>query len=35
MLTRRKSYGRAPTREEAMVAFKAEYECWLEEQPKA
>ena len=34
-LTGRKSYGRVDTREEAMAAFKAEYERWLEQQPKA
>jgi hypothetical protein len=32
MLTYRKSYGNAPTREEAMATFKAEYEQWLQEQ---
>jgi hypothetical protein len=31
MLTGRKSYGTVDTREEAMVAFKAEYEKWLVE----
>jgi hypothetical protein len=30
MLTYRKSYGNAPTREEAMATFKAEYEQWQE-----
>jgi hypothetical protein len=34
-LTGRKSYGDAPTREQAMAAFRAEYERWLGEQPKA
>jgi hypothetical protein len=31
MITRRKSYGTAGSREEAMAAFKAEYEKWPEE----
>jgi hypothetical protein len=31
MLTGRMSYGTAPTREDAMAAFRAEYERWLEE----
>jgi len=35
MLTGRKSYGDADTRAQAMAAFRAEYECWLEQQPKA
>ena len=34
LLTGRKSYDDAPTREQAMTAFPAEYERWLEEQPK-
>ena len=34
-LTGRKNYGRVDTREQAMVAFKAEYERWRAEQPKA
>jgi hypothetical protein len=34
-LTGRKSYGRVDMREEAMAAFRAEYERWLEDQPKA
>ena len=29
--TRRKSYGDAPTRAQAMAAFKAEYERWQRE----
>jgi hypothetical protein len=33
-LTGRKSCGRAPTRDDAMAAFKAEYERWRAEQPK-
>lgn len=33
-LTGRKSYGTAVTRDEAMVAFGAEYERWLAEQAK-
>jgi hypothetical protein len=33
-LTGRKSYGDAPTRDAAIAAFRAEYERWLEEQPK-
>jgi hypothetical protein len=32
VLTGRNSYGDAPTREQAMAAFKAEYEHWLDEQ---
>src|SRR5215469_10018864 len=35
MLTGRKSYGDAPTRDDALVAFRAAYVRWLEEQPKA
>jgi hypothetical protein len=31
MLTGRKGYGIAETREEAMGAFKIEYEHWLQE----
>jgi hypothetical protein len=31
MLTGRKGYGIAETREEAMAAFKVEYEHWLQE----
>ena len=34
MLIRRKSYGDAPTRAQAIAAFRAAYERWLEEQPK-
>jgi hypothetical protein len=34
-LTGRKSYGDAPTRDDAMAAFRAEYKRWLEQQPKA
>ncbi len=29
LLTGRKSYGNAPTLDEAKAAFKAEYEIWL------
>jgi hypothetical protein len=35
LLTRRKKYGTANTRDEAMAAFRAEYERWLREQTKA
>jgi len=31
MLTGRKGYGIAETREEAMAAFEVEYEHWLQE----
>ena len=35
MLTQHKSCGDAPTREAAMAAFRAAYERWLVERPKA
>jgi len=35
MPTRRKGYGDAPTRDDAMAAFRAEYDRWRAEQPKA
>jgi hypothetical protein len=34
MLIGRMSYGAAPTRDDAMAAFEAEYEGWQKEQPK-